>query len=335
MGKMMWTGKKSGISGNWYLILFLIPSLLFSQPYAPAAGMSGTSAIHKDSSIFVNWAIGSTIIRGYQDVSNPPAGKTSVGDSTMVSGKALTNGVVSLGDGGQATCYFSYPIKNGPGFDFAVFENSIDDTFLELAFVEVSSDGSTFVRFPAHSLTDTMTQTGSFGATNATKINNLAGKYRAGYGTPFDLQELTAFPNLNTDQITHVRIVDVVGSLLPQYVTRDSYSNKVNDPWPTAFASGGFDLDAIGVINENKISGLQQAGKKKTFKIFPNPAQAGELIKIETEEPILRFEILTCDGKRMNCGSGSVTSPELPGLYVLKLYGQDHVFVHKIIVYRR
>jgi hypothetical protein len=44
-----------------------------------------------------------------------------------------------------------------------------------------------------------------------------------------------------------VRIVDVVGSLTLGSV--DSLGNVVNDPYPTAFASGGFDLDAVGVLH--------------------------------------------------------------------------------------
>ena len=46
-------------------------------------------------------------------------------------------------------------------------------------------------------------------------------------------------------------IVDVVGSIDPLYATHDSLGNIVIDPWPTAFASGGFDLDGMGVIHQS------------------------------------------------------------------------------------
>jgi len=59
------------------------------------------------------------------------------------------------------------------GFDFAVFENSFNDSFLELAFVEVSSDGINFVRFPATSNTQTDVQITGFGTIDPTYINNL------------------------------------------------------------------------------------------------------------------------------------------------------------------
>jgi hypothetical protein len=47
-----------------------------------------------------------------------------------------------------------------------------------------------------------------------------------------------------------VRITDVVGSIDPRYWTRDSLGNLINDPFTTPFASGGFDLNGVGVINE-------------------------------------------------------------------------------------
>lgn len=79
---------------------------------------------------------------------------------------------------------------------------------------------------------------------------DLAGKYIAGYGTPFDLSELAGVsPYLNVNDVTEVRITDVVGSIDPLYGTRDSLGNLINDPFPTPFTSSGFDLNGIGVIN--------------------------------------------------------------------------------------
>jgi hypothetical protein len=53
---------------------------------------------------------------------------------------------------------------------------------------------------------------------------------------------------LDVNAVQAVRIVDVVGAISPLYATPDSLGNIVNDPWPTAFASGGFDLDGVAVI---------------------------------------------------------------------------------------
>jgi len=47
-----------------------------------------------------------------------------------------------------------------------------------------------------------------------------------------------------------VKVIDVIGTIDPQYASRDSFGNIVNDPYPTPFGSCGFDLDAVGVINQ-------------------------------------------------------------------------------------
>lgn len=240
-------------------LLFLITALLHAQgPYAPAAGMPGSTAISKDSSIIVSWASGAFILRGfvqaddttvYADESN----KASFGHHFHAMGAAegSSTEVVSLGDGGMATLTFDRIIYNGPGADFAVFENSFGDTFLELAFVEVSSDGINYSRFPAHSLTPTDVQTGAWDETNPTQIHNLAGKYRQGFGTPFDLCELAPNPLVDINFIRFIRIVDVVGSINPVYGSVDSQGNLINDPYPTPFNSGGFDLDGVAVLHGN------------------------------------------------------------------------------------
>lgn len=249
-------------------------SLLFfvlgaEAQFPPPAGQPGTTAIFKDSSVFVSWATGCTVSRGLQDISSPTIGYADVGDSSFAIGKADAGGVVSLGDGGSAILGFSSPIIDGPGPDLAVFENSFDDTFLELAFVEVSSNGVDFFRFPAVSFTDTLTQTWSFGLTDATKINNLAGKYKGEFGTPFDLADIPDHLLLDKQAITHVKVIDVVGCIQNQYCTRDVYQHKINDPWPTGFGSGGFDLDAVGVINRQPVSVKEL--EKALVNIFPNP----------------------------------------------------------------
>ncbi len=233
-------------------------SLALAGPFAPQAGQPGSTAIAAADPRFVEWANSVVnLTRGPQNISNPNLGLASFGTPANALGPsdAATNsaGVVSLGDGGQITLSFPQPICDGVGPDFAVFENGFASgglAFLELGFVEVSSDGTNFFRFPATSDTQTATQVASFGLLDATNLNNLAGKYVAGFGTPFDLSELAGVsPLLDVNDVRYVRIVDVVGSIDPLYATHDSVGNIVNDPWPTPTASSGFDLDAIGVIN--------------------------------------------------------------------------------------
>ena len=254
-----------------FLFFALLVSHLAVAQFAPPQGQVGSTAMYKDSSVFVSWAASCKITRGPQDISNPGGGYATVGDST--SAVNISDGtVVSLGDGGSATCTFLHALYNGPGYDFAVFENSFDGNYLELAFVEVSSDGINFFRFPTTSNTQDSTQTGGFGNTDATKINNLAGKYKAQYGTPFDLSELQGITGLDINQVTHVKIIDVVGSINEAYATHDKNNHKVNDPWPTPYASSGFDLDAIGVINQQSSNSILEINADLDIAVYPNPA---------------------------------------------------------------
>jgi len=305
------------------------PGFVTAQ-YAPPVGHPGTTALYKDSTAFVGWATQCSINRGWQDVSDTTIGLASGGDSSMAVGIAGSNGVICLGDGGSATLMFEWPLVNGPGWDFAVFENSFDDFFLELAFVEVSSDGENFYRFPAHSLTDTAQQTTSFDSTDATRINNLAGKYRGMYGTPFDLEELKENSELDLLRITHIRIVDVVGCLASPFASYDTAGNKVNDPWPTPFPTGGFDLDAVGVI-WNQTNGLSENTPHEKLQLSPNPVS--DHLSLIAPFALQEAEIIIRDlsGKivwrESPCKSGNEhtinTVNLLNGFYIISIQNQE------------
>jgi len=252
-----------------FLIIWF--SFQMKAQYAPSVGQEGSTAISKDSNLIHNWATACNIERGWVNIADTSLGKASNG-VTYNALEIADNSTISLGDGGVATLSFIYPIVDGPSWDFVVFENSFNDFFLELAFVEVSSDGENFFRFPAHSLTQVDTQITTFGTLNTTKINNLAGKYRGGYGTPFDLSELPSYSALNVQHITHIRIIDVVGSIDTAYGTIDTAGNMINDPFPTPFASSGFDLDAVGVIHQ--VVGIEDISNTEIniINVYPNPA---------------------------------------------------------------
>ena len=251
-------------------------------PFCGIVGTEGCTAIALDDVRIKEWATGCTVVRGSSNLSDPNAADVSYGDESAGVGPASTSTLeaVSLGDGGMATLTFGTPIANGDGFDFAVFENSFDDYFLELAVVEVSSDGEHFVRFPATSLTQTRTQIGGTGRVDATFINNLAGKYRVGYGTPFDLEELRDSTNIDINIITHVRIIDVVGSIDPQYGTYDAFGHIINDPFPTPSRSAGFDLEGVCVMNQKLgIDNLEATA----INLYPNPARGLVSITLKAE----------------------------------------------------
>ena len=251
-------------------------------PFCGIVGTEGCTAIALDDARIKGWATGCTVVRGSSNLSDPNAADVSYGEESAGVGPASTSTLeaVSLGDGGMATLTFGTPIANGDGFDFAVFENSFDDYFLELAVVEVSSDGEHFVRFPATSLTQTRTQIGDIGRVDATFINNLAGKYRVGYGTPFDLEELRDSTNIDINNITHVRLIDVVGSIDPQYGTYDAFGHIINDPFPTISRSAGFDLEGVCVLNQQL--GIKDA-EATTLNLFPNPARSLVSITMKAE----------------------------------------------------
>lgn len=268
-------------------------SILAIAQYAPPAGVPGTTAIYKDSSIFKSWVKEAKIIQASMDISDPNSPLANVGDSSSCLGKS--NGLlVSLGDGGEAILSFELPIFDGPSWDFAVFENSFVNNFLELAFVEVSSDGQNFYRFPASSLTQDSVQLESFGTINCRKINNLAGKYEAGYGTPFDLAELAGIPGLDIQNISHIKIIDVIGSINPLYGSQDSSGNYINDPWPTPFASSGFDLESLGVIHSK---GFSMKEMSINFSLYPNPCKDILVLEnLNTGNDLTQIEIYDLQG---------------------------------------
>ncbi|MBI2721715.1 MAG: T9SS type A sorting domain-containing protein [Bacteroidetes bacterium] len=318
------------------LIMGFLP-LMGKAQFHPAAGVAGTSAIKKDSSIIVNWAVSCKVVRGPQDISNPGAGYANVGDSSKATGAADVSSVVSLGDGGSATLTFQTPIKNLAGFDFCVFENSFDPGFLELAFVEVSSDGINFTRFPATSNLQFTVQIGPFDtSSDPSKLNNLAGKYIGGYGVPFDLQELNGVAGLNINAITHVKIIDAVGCIQNQYATYDKNNNKINDPWATPYGSSGFDLDAVGVINQIPVSVMEQTALTNLVSII-NTGGSDELIVNNFSGDNLHVKIYNASGQEITDeiiekGFNTLSlHPFCAGIYFVKISSGSSFFTKKIV----
>lgn len=305
--------------------LFLLVTMVLAKAqgqFAPAAGQPGSTAIKADSSCFKSWAIACQINRGLKQINAPDSGYATVGESNNALGP-LGGGLISLGDGGIAVLSFDPPLTNGPGYDFAVFENAFNDSFLELAHVEVSSNGIDWIRFPSESLTPTSQQTGAFGFTRPERIHNLAGKYRSPYGTPFDLYELKDSQNLDLNWIPFVRIIDAVGSIDSAWGSRDSKGRLINDPWPSPFPSSGFDLDAVGAMHT-------------TLSVEPLPTRFAcyydESSRTLKNCPAERAIIMTIDGQtvatKMN-NTETWTLPELKaGIYLLlSKSGQSHRFV--------
>lgn len=280
----------SGISAAAAVVLAasLVP-LAWAGPYAPATGSSTAidagvpgfvgpdgdgvvSASNQVNPVFTGWA--SSVV-SYA----PAPGVDSIWQSAAAALGPVTGNyadVVSLGDlsatqiaggaaPGQIVLGFQAHIANGSGADFAVFENALGSgtsAFCELAYVEVSSDGTHFARFPSVSLTTA--PVGAYNWLNPTDVYNLAGKHANGngasWGTPFDLSSLAADPlvtagQVNLNDIAYVRLVDIPGT----GAYKDSLGNPIYDPSVTV-GSGGLDLEAVGVINAVPEPGAAMAG---------------------------------------------------------------------------
>jgi hypothetical protein len=302
---------------------------LVQGQYNPALGQPGCIAIHKDSAVFSAWASEASVLRGMQQMGLDSLGLVWAGIDEYALGRAGENPLVSLGDGGSATLQFDGVVRDGAGYDFAVFENSFDGAFLELAFVEVSTDGDRYVRFPAYSETDTLSGTTAFGYTNPEQIHNLAGKYPLFYGTPFDLNELRDSSGIDVQNIRFVRVVDVVGSMDPRYCSRDVMGRKV------AFPSSGFDLDAVGAIHF--VPAGIDATERGAIKLYPQPASEKVWVKnFMHSEPLVRF--IALDGKVIK-GSidshGSIDVSALPaGYYMLEMISNTTTWRRGCIVSR-
>jgi hypothetical protein len=315
------------------IFLVVLPLLSVAQ-FAPPAGQEGTTAIHADSSIFVTWATGCVVERGPMRIDKPQNGVASYGVDADGIGKANET-FVSLGDGGNAVLTFASPICNGPGPDFAVFENPIENAqqpgfyFLEMGFVEVSSDGVNYVRFPAITNIPETPQVGGFGCVEPQLVHNFAGKYIALYGTPFDLDELPDDELVDKNKITHVRIVDVVGCIQPEYATHDSEGHVVNDPWPTPFESSGFDLDAVGVIHDVAHLAVNEVGYEQ-LRVYPNPVV--DVLLVPTDEAV-NITVYSLQGQRLAVSeSNTVDVSSLPaGAYVACVQTNGKIVVNKFI----
>ena len=322
----------------WYTYVYPMAINAVSQPAAmgPFCGVVGTTgctAIAYNDNRIKAWATGCTLVLGSQNLSDPSAPVVTYGTADEAVGAASTStmDVVSLGDGGSATLTFEKPIVNGDGYDFAVFENSFNDYFLELAFVEVSSDGERFVRFPATSLTQTARQITS--SVDPTYINNLAGKYRVGYGTPFDLNELRDSAGLDINNITHVRVIDVVGSIDPELGTYDAFGHIINDPFPTITYSAGFDLDGIAVLNQ-KTERIELAENGVQMSVYPNPATDRICVTLENLENIdaTLFDMSGRAVKTLTLRNGDNTidiSTLQNGIYLIRVAGSVTKIVKK------
>ncbi|MCR9247686.1 MAG: hypothetical protein NXI31_21885 [bacterium] len=199
--------------------------------------------------------------------------------SNALGAPAGTAHVHSLGIAGDLTLGFSVPIVDGPGADFIVSENAFRlasnalATFAEVVFVEVSSDGVHFARFPSRYFGPTQ-QPGPFGTVPVGSYSGLAGQTPVLATTPgadprdvveaggdaFDLADLSADPLVQTGlvdlmAIDQVRLVDVVSGQ-----SLDSLGMPIFDP-----GAGSADIDAVTAIHQ--LGSVASNGPRVTMDI--------------------------------------------------------------------
>ena len=218
-------------------LVALFATMTVSAQFDGAVGTEGCRAINISNPRIQSWALGVEVQRGFQG--NSTTNYASYGKPYNAQGcpDSTTTTCVSLGDGGIALITFSSPIIDGEGEDFCVFENGFNSTYLELGFVEVSSDGEHFYRFPATSYT-------TYNDIRPELLNNIAGKHEVGWGTPFDLSEIEGDEFFNRNNVRYVRIVDIIGG-----VDTDSQGNVIYDG-TSGGPSTGYDLTGVGVLNQ-------------------------------------------------------------------------------------
>ena len=266
-----------------FVLLFLCFSVCaFAGPYVE-------EGIGADDPAVAGWATGvASYVRSDAD--------TAFSDPSLALGPAAGSvmDVVSLGDvdppddavsPGRITLTFDVDIADGPGPDLAVFENGFgsypDAIYAELAYVEVSTNGEVFARFP--SLSTLPYEPGGYAFFDVSDCYHLAGKHPAGWGTPFDLSELAEDEAVlsglvDLQDIRYVRLVDI-----PGYGTQggafagytDSQGRPIHDNWPT-FDSGGFDLDAVAVLRAVETGGDDDDSNGGDPSTDPEPDDGGD-----------------------------------------------------------
>jgi hypothetical protein len=289
---------KRTVTWTVFLIIGLFGAIVKGGPYREAGVCSYIGANHKATTPWDPNGEINPIFRGWADnvVSYDPTPQYMQlwwRDPTKALGQSMSDTdevyTVSLGDlsqddinagvpPGQITLSFTETIRDQNGYDFVVFENGFyveeNQYFCDLGYVEVSSNGVDFARFPSVSLT--ASRVGAYGMVDITNVYNLGGKHpNSGdefTGTPFDLSEIRNEPNVvaglvDLNNISYVRIVDIPGSgnfydnarklidpcTWPNWGYYDA-NHPIYDAWPT-YGSGGFDLEAIGVLQPQQYGG--------------------------------------------------------------------------------
>jgi len=191
--------------------------------------------------------------------------------------------VLSLGDGGEIILEFKDNIvANGPGPDLIIFENAFfaggntENTFAEVAFVEVSLNGVDYYRFPNDYNPD------GEPVNNPANWLGFAGVLPAlshpdngidptdplvSGGDLFDLDDV------GLDKIRFIKIIDTNEG---DEAARDSDGDLIYDPGMPGGDSAGFDLDAVAAVYSTDISPTQAPAFSFCLNLSSNHFSAGD-----------------------------------------------------------
>jgi hypothetical protein len=100
--------------------------------------------------------------------------------------------------------------------------------------------------------------------------------------------------------------------------SRDSKGNIINDPWPTNFASSGFDLDAVGVINQGILNGLTSPEREKLVIYNSQNKKLTALRNLENLQIIASNGTVIVEISRMNQGQILDLSHLPVGIYIIR-----------------
>ena len=109
-----------------------------------------------------------------------------------------------------------------------------------------------------------------------------------------------------------------LGRHYDDYDFKDSKENMINDPWPTPFASSGFDLDAVGVINQSPQMKINWIDKQNIYfqsetRVLHFPEVSNTDISLFSLEGKLVFKT------KQNQLQMSIPTKIADGVYIVKL----------------
>jgi hypothetical protein len=113
------------------------------------------------------------------------------------------------------------------------------------------------------------------------------------------------------------------------YPTLDSQGHIVNDPWPTAFKSSGFDLDAVGVIYDLAHFAVSE-NESNVVAVYPNPVKGQLFVKAENLQSVEVFNLV--GQKVLASEDASIDMVNLSqGIYFVRVTADGKVVTKRIV----